>query len=101
MDDGRFDAMVRVLGSDAPRRRVLAGLLPACPLCSLGKTQLPRESAIRKRRSRPNRRVRGRRTAQGRIAVDNGCGGVCGACAGNDTCTAQGLCVCEPDCAGK
>jgi hypothetical protein len=32
MDDGRFDAMVRVLGAGAPRRRVLAGLLAGLPL---------------------------------------------------------------------
>ncbi|MBM4345754.1 MAG: hypothetical protein FJ100_20465, partial [Deltaproteobacteria bacterium] len=37
----------------------------------------------------------------GKSCGPDGCGGQCGVCGGNQTCTTKGLCVCAPQCAGK
>jgi hypothetical protein len=36
-----------------------------------------------------------------RVCGDDGCGGSCGTCSGQNVCSAAGQCVCAPQCAGK
>ena len=127
MDDGRFDAGICVMGSDAPRRRVLAGLLAALPI-ALGSNQA---TAKKKIKCKGKKKCGGKcipKTAcctdndcdaneactnntcactpdcAGRECGSDGCDGFCGptgSCAFNEDCTPQGQCVCVPNCAGK
>ena len=122
MDDVRFDALVRVLGADAPRRRVLAGLLASLPLalggreaaakkCKKGKKKcgkkcIPKSKCCTSATCGPNETcTNGTCTCTpnctGKECGADGCGDVCGACDQGDTCTPQGQCVCAPQCAGK
>jgi hypothetical protein len=128
MDNGRFDAMIRVLGSGAPRRRVLAGLLASLPLALSGGA-----TAKKKKKQCKGRKCGGRcipKTAcctsaecdgnekctngkcvctpdcVGRACGSDGCDGFCGAfdgsCGGlNEECGPQGQCICVADCDGK
>ena len=106
MDDGRFDAMVRVLGAGTHRRRVLAGLLAGIPLGLAG------QDAAAKGKRKKNKKKKNKKTSAscpheqncaGKQCGDDGCDGVCGSCDQfpNSFCTDEALCDCEPNCAGK
>ena len=103
MDDGRFDALVRVLGSGVPRRHMLAGLLASMPMArarqdaaAKGKGKGPKK----KKKKKTNRRCPRAQNCAGKDCGDDGCGGVCGTCTLPEVCDLQDQC-CTPACAGK
>jgi hypothetical protein len=107
MDGERFDALVRVLGAGAHRRRVLGGLLALVPLALTdmdvgveGKSKKKKKKKKKKKNKSAASCPREQNCA-GKQCGDDGCGGTCGSCSGNSTCTAQGQCRCQATCAGK
>ena len=117
MDDGRFDAMARVLGSGAPRRRVLAGLLASLPLAlggnaaakkkkkKCGNKCIPKSNCCTSAACGPNETCTNGKCTCTPECVDkecgsDGCKGDCGTCTLPDVCDPEGQC-CTPDCDGK
>ena len=91
MDDGRFDALVRVLGTDAPRRRVLAGFMASLPLALAGHDAAAKG---RRKKKKPNPATAG--CANGLDACNGSCVDLksdpdhCGGC--GETCAAGEMC---------
>jgi hypothetical protein len=111
----RFDNLVRSLSAGASRRGVLArltgGLLAALPLAFGGEDAAARNNRKKKKRKRHKRGGSGGtqppppttptcapECAPGNACGPDGCGGICGRCAGNEVCD-SGVCVCVPACA--
>jgi hypothetical protein len=128
MDDGRFDALIRVLGSGTHRRHVIAAALATLPLAfgggnaaakkkkkkckgkKCGGRCIPKTACCTDAECGPNNKCTNGacacvpRDCTGRECGSDGCGGFCGAtgfCAGNGQCTPQGQCICVPNCTGK
>ena len=89
MDDGRFDALIRVLGSDASRRRMLAGLLAALPI-ALGSDQT---TAKKKKKCKGKKKCGAKCIPKTNCCTDNDCDA-------GKSCT-NGACTCTPNCIRK
>ena len=126
MDPKRFDAVLRSLSTTPSRRiavRLLAGLVLGDALGSLlgqpvaeahnALTACRKKSGKQKKKCLKKARAHNAQHAAetpappciGRCALTkpcgpDGCGGVCGTCAGTETCQST-TCVCVPNCTGK
>lgn len=110
MDGSQFDALARSLAAGRSRRglsRFFGGLALGGPL-ALQRLQAEARGKKGKKRKKKRKKKRGGQTALPgctpncfeRTCGNDGCGGSCGPCAGNEVCQ-SGRCVCVPACGGK
>ena len=104
MDDLRFDALVRVLGSGAPRRRVLAGLLASLPLALAGHDAAAKGKGKGKKKKNGKKLCKGGAIRCGKSSqcIDlkndsSNCGNCGNICGGGRACHTGSCVSCGPD----
>jgi hypothetical protein len=116
MDDFHFDALARSLVTAGSRRRALGGLLAgalglvrgldvregaahnALKRCKKIDNKAKKQKCVKKAKKHNRTHLSCTPSCDGKSCGDNGCGGVCGACASTHTCD-NGRCVCTRSCA--
>lgn len=103
MDAQRFDAIARLIGRTAARRRLLAGLALS-PLAGLVATARPDDVLAKKKRKHKKRKKKATPNAFGCLEVgdpcqseDQCCSGICEGKKGKRTCRAHDTGTCKQD----
>ena len=103
MDADRFDSVARAFCHRPSRRTMMSALLAGAlaPILALADVEAKRKKKKKKKAQQPGCVT----SCTGKTCGDDGCGGSCGSCSGNQTCQG-GTCTCVPEpptatCAGR